>query len=193
VFPSADAALVVGPEHAQLFQAAWWDPTRIRYGPLGRGYIDVDPADLEPGSGAWVHPLQIVNRPYVVPATDEERPVEVHELDTLPIGTGDPSSPDFDARTLVAARGQVVEVRLPWALLGYSDPSSLMLVEEHPEAVTTTLKGGRVGIAVLSDGGTALLTTSGYTWDPWQSVAWNERKKAGFDDLAGTMRKLSTP
>jgi hypothetical protein len=192
VFPSADAALVVGPEHAQLFQAAWWDPTRIRYGPLGHGYIDVDPADLEPGSGAWVHPLQIVNRPYVVPATDEEHPVEVHELDTLPIGTGVPSSPDFDARTLVAARGQVVEVRLPWALLGYSDPSSLMLVEAHPEAVTTTLKGGRVGIAVLSDGD-ALLTTSGYTWDPWQSVAWNERKKAGFDDLASTMRKLSTP
>jgi hypothetical protein len=192
VFPSADAALVVGPDDAQLFQAAWWEPTRVRYGPLGRGYLDVNRADLEPGSGAWVHPLQIVNRPYVVPATGERRPVEVHEFDNLPIGTADPSSEDFDARTLVAAQEEVVEVRLPWALLGYSDPSSLTLYEEQPEAATTTLTGGRVGIAVLS-AGSALLATSGYAWEPWQSVAWNERKKAGFDDLATALQELSAP
>jgi hypothetical protein len=192
VFPSADVALVVGPDRAQLFQAAWWEPTRLLYGPLGLGYIKIDPAELKPGSGAWVHPLQIVNKPYVVPATGEKRPVELHELDSLPIGGGDPSSRDFDNRTLVAAQGKVVEVRLPWALLGYSDPSSLLLYEVHPKGPTTTLKGGRVGIAVLSDG-SALLKTSGYAWDPWQRVAWNERKKAGFDDLASTMRELSAP
>ena len=192
VFPDADAALVVGPDHAQLFQAAWWEPTRIRYGPLGLGYIKVNPADLKPGSGAWVHPLQIVNKPYVVPATGEKRPVEVHEFDNLPIGSADPSSPDFDNRTLVAAQGNVVEVRLPWALLGYSDPSSLTLYEEHPKGGTTTLKGGRVGIGVLSSG-SSLLTTSGYTWAPWQAVTWNERKKAGFDGLASTMQELAAP
>src|SRR5262249_31454774 len=143
-------------------------------------------------SGAWVHPLQIVNKPYVVPATGEKRPVEVHGIDSLQIGNGDPGSSDFDNRTLVAAHGKVVEVRLPWALLGYSDPSSLSLYEVHPKGATTTLKTGRVGIAVLSDG-SALLTTTGYAWDPWQSVTWHERKKAGFDDLAATMRELSGP
>jgi hypothetical protein len=192
VFPTADVALVVGPGHAELFQAAWWEPTRIRYGPLGSGYIKLDPAELKPGSGAWVHPLQIVNRPYVVPATGEERPVELQELDELPIGSGDPRSPNFDSRTLVAATGKVVEVRLPWALLGYSDPSSLTLYVEHPKGPTTTLEGPRVGIAVLSKG-SALLTTSGYTWDAWQSVTWHERRKAGFGVLASTMRKLSVP
>lgn len=192
VFPSADAALVVGPGDAQLFQAAWWEPTRLLYGPLGLGYIKIDPAGLKPGSGTWVHPLQIVNKPYVVPATGEKRPVELQELDKLPIGSGDPSSPEFDSRTLVAANGKVVEIRLPWALLGYSDPSSLKLYDVRPKERVTTLQGGRVGIAVLSDG-SPLLTTSGYAWDPWQSVAWHERKKAGFDDLANTMRELSTP
>jgi hypothetical protein len=192
VFPDADAALVVGPDRAQLLQAAWWEPTRLQYGPLGRGYIEADRADLMPDSGAWVHPLQILNRPYVVPATGERRPAELHELGDLPIGSGDPSSPDFDNRTLVAAKGTVVEVRLPWALLGYADPSSQMLLEVHPDGEATTLEGGRVEIAVLSDG-SDLLTTSGYTWDPWQRVAWNERRKAGFDELGGTMRELSAP
>lgn len=190
VFPQADAALVVGPAHAELLQAAWWEPTRIRYGPLGYGYIRFDRAALEPGSGAWVHPLQIVDKPYVVPATGKRRPVEVHELSVLPIGSGDPRSPDFDSRTLVAAHGNVVEVRLPWALLGYADPSSLTLYVEHPKGPTTTLKGGRIGIGVLSDGG-ALLESRGYAWEPWQRVTWHERKKAGFADLARTMRQLS--
>ena len=192
VFPDADAALVVGPKNAQLFQAAWWEPTRLLYGPLGLGYIEIDPAELRQGSGAWVHPLQIVNRPYVVPATGERRPVEVHQLGDLPIGSGDPSSPDFDNRTLVAAQGEVVEVRLPWALLGYADPSSLMLLEVDPQGPATTLKGGRVGIAVISDG-SDLLTTSGYAWEQWQRVGWNERRKAGFDELASTMGELSAP
>jgi hypothetical protein len=191
VFPNADAALVVGPANAQLLQAAWWEPTRIRYG-LGRTYIKVNPADMKPGSGAWVYPLQIVSRPYVVPATGTTRPPEFYELDELPIGTGDPSSADFDQRTLVAAGGKVVEVRFPWALLGYSDPSSLKLFEEHPQGPTTTLEAGRVGIAVLSEGA-PLLTTSGYAWEPWERVTWNERRKAGFADLASTMRELSPP
>jgi hypothetical protein len=52
------------------------------------------------------------------------------------------------------------------------------------------MKGGRIGIAVLSDG-SALLRTSGYVWDPWQSVTWHERKKAGFGELARTIRGLS--
>jgi hypothetical protein len=190
VFPTADAALVVGPHDAQLFQAAWWEPTRIRYG-LGHTYMKVDPATMKPESGAWVHPVQIVNRPHVVPATGAYRAPEFHELGTLPIGTGDPANPNFDQRTLVAANDKIVEARLPWALLGYADPSSLKLFVEHPEGATTTIEAGRVGISVLSEG-SPLLTTSGYAWEPWQQIAWNERKKAGFGGLANTMRELST-
>jgi hypothetical protein len=190
VFPEADVAVVVGPAHAELLQAAWWEPTRIRYG-LGYGYIKVDPAKMKEGSGTWVHPLQITNRPYTVPATGAEHPVELHDLGNLPIGNADPGSDDFDNRTLVAARGKVIELRLPWALLGYSDPSSLLLYLEHPKAATSTVKGGRVGIAVFTNG--LLLRTNGYAWDPWQRVTWNERRKAGFDELGNTMRRLAAP
>lgn len=52
-----------------------------------------------------------------------------------------------------------------------------------------TIKAERVGIAVATEG--SLLQTSGYAWDPWQSVTWHERRKACFDDLGGTMRRLS--
>jgi hypothetical protein len=89
----------------------------------------------------------------------------------------------------VAASGKVIELRLPWALLGFSDPSSLTLYVEHPKAATSTTKAERVGIAVATEG--SLLQTSGYAWEPWQRITWHERRKAGFDDLSDTMRRLS--
>jgi hypothetical protein len=95
-------------------------------------------------------------------------------------------------RTLVAAAGNVVEIRLPWALLGFADPSSLTLYDEKPGEEIGTLDAGRIGIAVASDGDPPL-TTSGYAWEGWQSVTWHERRKAGFEELADTMHELSAP
>ena len=93
-------------------------------------------------------------------------------------------------RTLVAATGKVIEIRLPWALLGFADPSSLALYEQKPNGEVQTIKAGRVGIAVVSEG-SAPLSTTGYAWEAWQAVTWHERRKAGFDELANTMRELS--
>jgi len=185
VYPQADVAFVLGPaQHAELLQAAWWEPTRITYG-VGYGYLDVNPADMRQGSGAWVQPTQIVNKPYTVPATGEQRPVEVHELGSLVIADG--GSDHADERALVAASGKVVEVRLPWALLGFSDPSSLTLYDVRPKGPPRTIHAGRTGIAVAV-AGAPLLRTSGYAWEPWQHVEWHERRKQGFDDLARAMR-----
>jgi hypothetical protein len=192
VFPEADVALVIGPEdEAELLQAAWWEPTRVRYG-LGFGYVEVDRAEMQPGSGAWVHPLQILNHPYTVPSTGEKRPAEVQEIGAQPFGSGDPESPTFDARALVAADSDVIEIRLPWALLGFADPSSLTLYDEQSDGSTKTLEAGRVGVAVAV-GDADLLNTSGFAWEPWQSVSSHERRKQGFDDLARTMHELSAP
>lgn len=91
VFPDADVAVVVGPEHAELLQAAWWEPTRIRYG-LGYGYIKVDPAEMKQGSGGWVHPLQILDRPFTVPATDAEHPSSSTSSTTCRSGAATPAS-----------------------------------------------------------------------------------------------------
>jgi hypothetical protein len=192
VDPQADVAVVVGPDdEAELLQAAWWEPTRVRYG-LGHGYIEVDPAKMQPGSGVWVRPLQILNRPTTIPATGTTKPAELHELGLFPFAGTDPGSREFDDRAIVAGGGQVLELRLPWALLGFSDPSSLTLYDEQPKPPTKTLQAGKLGIAVIADGA-ELLETSGYGWDPWQRVAWHERRKVGFDGLARDMRELSAP
>jgi hypothetical protein len=189
VFPEADVALVIGPDDAELLQAAWWEPTRVRYG-LGRNFIDVDPDDMEPGSGVWVHPLQILNRPQTVPTTGEQRAAEFHELARFTVDADDGAV--SDQRILIAAAGEVVEVRLPWALLGFSDPSSRKLFAEHPVRPTSTEDALPIRVAVVA-GDAPVLVTAPYSWDPWQQVSWHERRKAGSDELARAMRELSAP
>jgi hypothetical protein len=192
VDPQADVAFVLGPQdHAELLQAAWWEPTRVLYG-LALGMLDVDPAAMKQGSGAWVQPTQMLGKPYTVPTTGAEQPAETHELGTLPLGTTDPSSSKFDERTLVAEKGKVVELRVPWAMLGFSDPSSLTLYHVEPDGSVGTSHAGKIGIAVQTEDA-ALLQTKGYAWEAWQTIAWHERRKAGFDVLADAMTKLSAP
>jgi hypothetical protein len=182
-YPEADVALELGPaEVAKLWQAAWWEPTRIRYG-LGFDYLDVDPADFEPESGAWVSPLQILKGPYTVPATGERRPAETHDL-------GEPiwGSAENDVRALVASTGTTIEIRLPWALLGFSDPSSRLLYVQHADGRVDTLETEGVGIAVHA--GNTLVGTSGHSWESWNRVEWHERRKAGFETVAEAMEEV---
>jgi hypothetical protein len=181
VAPEADVAVQVGPgARAKIRRAAWSDPVAFQYG-LALPYVAVDRRELEPESGAWVRPRMILNRPYVVPSTGERRAVELADLGTLPWGTANPRDRRHDARVLASARGAVVELRLPWALLGFSDPSSRQVLIPRADGTFGTRTRERVGIAVAAEGG--LLRTAGYAWKDWDAVRWHERRKAGWPAL----------
>jgi hypothetical protein len=83
VSPDADVSISLGPgRKAVLHEAAWTDPIGFLYG-LARPYVPVEEADLEPGSGAWVRPKLMLNRPYTVPRTGERRPTETLDVSAL--------------------------------------------------------------------------------------------------------------
>jgi hypothetical protein len=174
VYPKADVAVTVGPGHkASLVQSAWTDPNSFLYG----AYVKVDPATLEPGSGVWISPWQLLDRPYTVPSTGEQHPTERVDIGMLRWG---PSR--ADDRNLVDGRGSTVELRVPWSMLGFSDPSSHRVLVPHAGGTLTTQRVGKLGIAIAS--GRKLVTTRGYAWRDWNSVRWQERRKAGFGTVA---------
>jgi hypothetical protein len=177
----ADVAVSIGPgDRAQIRQAASLDPVAFQYG-LQRGFVDVDRSALEPGSGVWVPPRLILNRPYVVPVTGERRPVEIRSFGELPWGNGDPARAGFDQRHLVDGADHVVELRLPWAFLTFTDPSSHRVWALGDDGVVRSRHVGRVGITVVTEGST--IVTSGYDWEGWNRVSWHERRKAGWQVL----------
>ncbi len=177
-YPQSDYAVVLGPDQTgQALVRASNDQYVILYGKV-RGYFDYDPAALEEGSGVWDPQRLITNRPLTVPTTGEELPVESIAVGDLRYGTSDPSDPDFDSRSAWTA-GDVVEVRLPWQMIGFSDPSSRRALLVGPDGTLSTAPVDRVGIAVAV--GRRLSVTRGYSWDPWQRATWHERPKVGLE------------
>ncbi len=185
VSPESDVAVIVGPGNkARLRIAAFTDPLPFEFG-IKRKEIEINLADLQPGSGVWREPMQIESRPLYIPTTDQKLPTDVQSYGDLRWGTNDPASPSFDDRALVNGSGGVLELRLPWGMIGMSDPSSKqVLVPKFEGSVVslTSIPIERVGISVIGADGT-LQNTPGYPWDAWNIVKWHERKKAGWPIL----------
>jgi len=171
VAAGSDTAVVLGP------------------GPRGRAYVRADadpalvpaPAAALPSTGsadsAWHLQRQIINRALTVPGTGEALPAEFFDVGILRSGTTDVTDPEFDSRVTWAV-GDVVELRLPLAMVGFSDPSSLQALVVGPGSTASTLAVPRVGITVAVTG-SAPAVTRGYAWEPWQRAPFRPRLKAG--------------
>jgi hypothetical protein len=178
--PEADYAVVIGPTEAdgRILVRASNDAYLIQDAFL-RGYEEIDESQLQEGNGAWNVQRLVVNRPLTIPTTGAELDAEVIAPGEMVFGTSDPADPEFDSRTTWAASGEVIEVRLPYQAIGFSDPSSLQAYRIGLDGSVSTETVDRVGITAVV--GAVGYRTAGYAWEPWQSVEWHERQKAGIE------------
>ncbi|HJQ64747.1 MAG TPA: hypothetical protein VJ816_00145, partial [Gemmatimonadales bacterium] len=90
----------------------------------------------------------------------------------------------------------LVEVRLPWALLNVTDPSSrtvLTAIQDRGKVLTAATDGFRFVVAALGRGGDQVVAylpaDATYTWPTWEEPTWHERLKPAYyamQDLWGS-------
>ena len=185
----ADTLIVVGPgDEASAYVRASNDYNALV---LGRrlGYFDVDDVDLTEGSGVWNPQRLVVNRPLTVPVLELEQPIEWHDLNPLPTGSSSPDDPRFDSRTVWAAQEKTIELRVPWSMVGLSDPSSRAALVVSNDGSLSTVEVERMGITVAV--GQTGEVTNGYAWEPWNAVSWHERPKVGLDLFVAAVEEVS--
>jgi hypothetical protein len=179
VLPESDVALLIGPGNtAKLRVATWMNPVPFEMG-VAKKYLPVVASDLVPGSGAWSVPSQVVSKPLTIPTTGEELPLDMIPFGDLRWGSNDPAKANFDDRNLVNGAGSVLELRIPWGMIGLSDPSLKLVLRPQPDGKMANMPIAKVGVAISGPDG-AVTTTAGYTWDNWNVVKWHERKKVGW-------------
>jgi hypothetical protein len=142
-----DVRVTLGPgRSARLEQSAVSDPLPGLFG-------------VPPASTPWVSPRLLLNR---------------DPFDFLDLGTLRWGSAAADVRNLAAGDGRTVELRLPWMLLGFADPSAHRVYHVGPNATVST--SWVRPTAITLDGAPA----GRYRWAGWNRVRWHERRKAGW-------------
>ena len=118
-------------------------------------------------------------------------PAEIQNAGALRYG-----DPEQDSRSLWWRDGDDLIVRVPWAMLGYGDPSShqvtVPVVSGSGVAVRSMKISPGVGLTVSATGTDQFI--GDVTWVNWNRPYWTERLKAGagqFRDAALEVTRIS--
>jgi hypothetical protein len=138
------------------------------------------------------------------PDSKQARPFEDVKAGQLIRGTTDPTDPQFNSSALLQIKGNVVEMRIPWMLLGFTDPSSLSVMN-YPDSKgslnNTPTKGIRLVPWIVNriDNKVIGLDEEGsiypvsklplYTWKGWEEAGFSEREKESYASIKQAFAK----
>lgn len=170
----------------------------------------LDPKELQDDSGVF-HPWKlVVNYQLEYPDSRSPHPFKDVEVGNLLRGNSNPSQPDYNSKTMWQAKGNIVEIRIPWMLLGFSDPSSLRVINYQDAASksfqTSQVDGIRIIPWIVNKETKEVIGLDGsmpypvsklplYTWKRWEDkdVKYVERPKRSYYIMQKAMRDVEQP
>ncbi|TGV15560.1 hypothetical protein EN829_049065, partial [Mesorhizobium sp. M00.F.Ca.ET.186.01.1.1] len=194
-------------EESQIQIAANYDFHTRLYGKR-YGMLEVKEEELRDDSGVFKPWKLAVGLEMEPPDSKTYHPLEEVLVGKLLRGTTDPEDPQYDSRTAWQAKGDVVELRVPWMLLGFTDPSSLaaMSYKDAGKSFSSeTSKGIRL-LPILVERSTQSIVGKNelpspypvsqlpiYSWPAWEQVDYHERKKQSYSIIQKAWKQIQAP
>jgi hypothetical protein len=183
----ADYALVLDMPRrtGQAWVRARLDPGQIDYAPI--------PASARPAPRDGWRMLELVtDRPWTLPLTRRQTTMRFQNVGLLRYGDWNPASPGCNSLSLWHQHGNVLDLRIPWAMAGISDPSSHQAPIPRGQFAASSVTIPGIGITVAADGGPAAPAGT-VRWQDWQAVRYTERIKPGAAALRQAFAAVSGP
>jgi len=145
-------------------------------------------------------------------------PPRLHNRSPLKYGTADRSSPAYDSDACWHADGStgMIEIRIPWGLLNFTDPSSRRIVggtDEKRDPLVRETAGIAVAVAQVPLSGKRRIRPGGafdtlpeasrgemakntipiYTWEPWNRVRYEPYRKESYEALRKIFGSIRPP
>ena len=113
---------------------------------------------------------------------DNNAPAEVFETGKLTYGNANPDSPDFNSLADFIAEGDYVEIKLPWQLLNFADPSRMSIHDDYYEHYGIEyIEIDEMYVGIGDGGSGARVELKPYKLDPWENtVTYHERLKSSY-------------
>ncbi|OXM86277.1 hypothetical protein [Paenibacillus rigui] len=176
-----------GANNTHLFVNSAYDQHTWLYGHI-KNMLPWDTRYDQDTLGLFLPWKLALNKEQYLPVSKKTAHFEEYEVGAMKQGITDPESPAFNSLADWYASGKVMEIRIPWMLLGFTDPSSHQ-VWSYPYAahglVPTTSEGVRIEPFVESNGQPSNAPSESffYQWEPWDLPAYHERKKQSYEIL----------
>ncbi|OXM82833.1 hypothetical protein [Paenibacillus rigui] len=173
------------------------------------GMLEEKPEEMKDDSGLFKPWKLAVGLEMIPPDSTQYYPFEDVPAGRLLRGTTDRSSADFNSLAMWQAKGNKVEMRIPWMLLGFTDPSSLQVMsygDKDGKLAAMTTKGIRLVPWITERGST--VSASGkaadarsiavsklpvYSWPAWNKVQYHETLKQSYNLMKEAFQKLKSP
>ena len=176
-----------GKDSGHVYVHSYYDRYAFAFGKFDDLFEAVDPGDKD--SKKFVPIYLNLNREQVYPMTGETKHAEHMETGELRYGITDPDSEIFDSLADFVYGDGFVEVRIPWGLLSFRDPSTKEVEADfwkNGYLDGEKIEGINVGVAVDDE----LTSMQFYTWDDWDAPIFHERLKKSYDILKERFGKL---
>lgn len=180
----------------------YYDFFKVQYG-HGLGMIDAE-GEPEKDSGEYNPIRYALSKEIYLPHLDEILPFEYYETGLLREGIANPEAEGYDSLNDYYWNREdgVLEIRIPWMLIGARDPSAREfigdIVKDGLDA-SVDIDGIKAGVILTGDGTKASLpgTVDGelpemsmYKWEGWDLPAYEERLKQSYFILKDTFGEI---
>ena len=127
---------------------------------------------------------RILNNKFEIPATEEIIYFAYEEAGKLSIAE---EESEYDSLTDLAVKNNKLELRIPWGLLNFSDPSQREIIAGLDKGLDSSriTEGIELYLGSKQYGSNIFLPTDKneaeiYTWKQWNKVNYQERKKESY-------------
>lgn len=190
---AADFVLVIdGAINTRLLIDPYYDPNYKLYGSVLFSAEELAGHAVN-GSGNFNIVRQNISSKVLLPATGQVVPVQFWETGKMRYGNSNPDSPDYDSLSDFCVGAGFVEIRIPWMLLNFADPSSRKILANLHTGQPfgfETIRELYLGVGEAGD--REPVAMNAYTLPSWGAFQFTQRTKLSYGVLRDTFPQYAT-
>ncbi|SER44094.1 hypothetical protein SAMN04487944_104131 [Gracilibacillus ureilyticus] len=167
----------------------------------------IDPISdpLKQNSGKFIPVNYALSNELLIPSTNKVIPFNYYETGKLMEGNGNPELADYNSLTdyTVNNDGGVIEIRIPWLLLNFRDPSQREVTGDlYQDGLNSSVKVDQIHIGAIEQNEEGKIVDSlpslknnrldplnAYTWETWNEPQYEERLKQSYYIIKEAFKK----
>ena len=183
----ADFLIVLhGKNDSRIMVQEYYEALRSTYALQVYGFNTYIKANIPASDSSLFRPINMIlktNSHFFIPESGlYESAAMCFETGKLKYGNANPDSPDFDSLADFIAKGDYIEIRVPWQLLNFADPSRMSIHDDYYKNYGIdyiTISSMEVGISDSTD--KRCLPSASVPLKGWGNhVTYHERLKSSY-------------